>query len=63
MMTIGTIKTRLTVWGFAIPAEAFDKMTYTEILKFYRKARKANSIKLELERMVNSKREGKVEKK
>lgn len=63
MMTIGTIKARLTVWGFAIPAEAFDRMTYGEILAFYRKAKKANSIKLELERMVNSKREGKVEKK
>ena len=62
-MTIGLIKSRLTVWGFAIPAEAFDKMTYTEILKFYRKAKRANSIKVNLENIINSKREGKVEKK
>lgn len=62
MMTIGIIKARLSIWGFAIPAEAFDKMTYTEILKFYRKAKRANSIKMKLENIINSKREGKVEK-
>ena len=63
MMTIGLIKTRLSVWGFAIPAEVFDKMTYGEILAFYRKAKRANSIKVNLENIVNSKREVKVEKK
>jgi hypothetical protein len=63
MMTIGLIKTRLTVWGFAIPAEVFDKMTYGEILSFYRKAKRANSIKVNLENIISSKREVKVEKK
>ena len=63
MMTIGLIKTRLTVWGFAIPAEVFDKMTYGEILAYYRKAKRANSIKMNLENTINSKREVKVEKK
>ena len=62
MMTIGLIKSRLTVWGFAIPAEVFDKMTYGEILSFYRKAKRANSIKVNLESVIKSKREGKVEK-
>ena len=63
MMTIGLIKTRLAVWGFTIPAEVFDKMTYREILAFYRKAKRANSIKANLENIIKSKREGKVEKK
>jgi hypothetical protein len=38
-------------------------MTYGEILSFYRKAKRANSIKVNLENIISSKREVKVEKK
>lgn len=62
-MTIGTIKTRLKVWGFEIPAEVFNKMTYREITAFYRKAKRANSIKTNLENLIIAKKEEKVEKK
>ena len=63
MMTIGLIKTRLSVWGFTIPAEVFDKMTYGELTAIYRKAKRANTIKCNVERFLETKRgtEKKVE--
>ena len=62
-MTLGTIRSKLAVFGFTLSNEVFEKMNYGELTAIYRKAKRANTIKCNVERFLETKRgtEKKVE--
>lgn len=62
-MTLGTIRSKLKVFGFTLSNEVFEKMTYGELTSIYRKAKRANSIKCAVDRFIESKTAPTVERK
>jgi len=53
--TFGELKSVFALLNFAIDEESFDKMTYSELNKLLKKARKSYFLRAEVYKVIDSK--------
>ena len=57
-LTFGEIKTRFALFGFTVSEEEFNNMTYSEINKLLKKARKSYYLRMEVYQAIENKNKG-----